>query len=86
MIRKINNHNAWVCYAKEAKHLTTPYYLYCYRLPLFDTRPAPIGTTESIDPDEIILLTTFFPFLIFEPPLTEDFIEQVNKRWNEFYD
>lgn len=89
MIRKVQGYEAWigtwedlVRYILLPKH-GTKNFMY-YNLPLFDARPTPIPFTTRIFSKDIMLIVFFNGFTL--PAFSFDFIEQVNKRWNEFYE
>jgi len=89
MIRKVQGYEAWIGTWKDlTKYIVVPRlgtenFMY-YNLPLFDTRPTPIPAIVRVFNDEIVLLVFFNGFTF--PPFSLDFIEQANKRWNEFYE
>lgn len=89
MIRKVQGYEAWIGTWKDlTRYIVIPRrgtknFMY-YSLPLFDARPSPIPVIVRAFSDEIVLVVFFngFTFSAF----SLDFIEQVNKRWNEFYE
>ena len=92
MIRKIQDYDAWVCYFKDIKilrfYLNNYSFIFLYRLPLFDINPIPLAfPSENLDPDDLILVYLLEIKGRYERPLfTENFVDEVNKRWNEFYE
>ena len=91
MIRRIEGENAWVLRKKDIGTLfkvsdATTYFLFCYRLPLLETNPLPLAY-KDIEEDDLIVMCEYDTYLRFMgDTLPMDFIEKVNKRWNEFYD
>ena len=91
MIRKIENENAWILRKKDIGTLfkvsdVTTCFLYCHRLPLLDTNPDSLAY-KDIEEDDLILIREYNTYHgVFDDALSMDFIEKVNKRWNEFYD
>ena len=91
MIRKIDGNKAWILRKKDINILfkvsdAVMYFLFCYRLPLLETNPLPLSY-KDIEEDDLILICKYDTYLGFMgDTLPMDFIEKVNKRWNEFYD
>lgn len=91
MIRRIEGENAWVLRKKDIGTLfkvldVTTMFLFCYRLPLLETNPLPLAY-KNIKEDDLIVICKYDTYLGFMgDTLPMDFIEKVNKRWNEFYE
>ena len=91
MIRRVEGENAWVLRKKDIgllfKIANVPhYYIFSYRLPLLETNPLPLAY-KDIEEDDLIVVCTYDTYLGYMgDTLPIDFIEKVNKRWNEFYD
>lgn len=89
MIRKIQGYEAWIGTWRDlTRYILLPRRrtknLMYYNLPLFDARPTPIPIIARVFSNEIMLVVFFNGFTC--PAFSLDFIEQVNKRWNEFYE
>ena len=86
MIRKVENYYAWVGKAQDIYNYlhTRNKYLYGYRLPLFETTQEPLTYNDFIA-DDLILVTNYFAWTN-PSEFTLDFVEQVNKTWNKFYE
>ena len=93
MIYKVEGYDAWVCQRKNIsvlKQVVGTGSFRTYLLPLFPGQLV-FATKGTHDPDEIILFVrlTYKMFHELMPPHigcgpTPNFIELVNKRWDEF--
>lgn len=89
MIRKVQGYEAWLgTWEDLIRYIVLPKrgtknFIYC-NLPLFDARPTPIPIITRVFSENIVLIVFFNGFKV--PAFSLDFIEQVNKRWNEFYE
>ena len=86
MIRKVENYSAWVGKAQDIYNClhTVNKYMYGYPLPLFGTTLEPISYNDFIA-DDLIMVTSYCAWTN-PSEFTLDFVEQVNKTWNKFYE
>lgn len=86
MIRRVQNYyDAWVCAIKDINKICTHHLLAYCRLPLFNTfiHGYIYNPENPIDENELILT---MPWFYFDRKFDLKFVEEVNKRWNEFYE